>query len=194
MKKLFGLAILWTLIWWWITFAGTWCVVGGTCSTTTTVQVTLTGWTICIGSSGVFNFGSFAVSSIAQTVTGAFATGYFFVDDMKGADSGYYTTVQMSGHLVWTGWVVISGSNVYMQTAATPTLLAGRANPRVEIHAAMTGYQSLDTARTLIFRSAANNQGFLSMYGVLPLMQLVIPAYQSVGTYIGILVYTLYEN
>jgi len=51
----------------------------------------------------VFDFGNFMVSSFEQTVSGAFATGYFFVDDLKGADSGYYTTVQMSGHLVVSG-------------------------------------------------------------------------------------------
>jgi len=81
-----------------------------------------------------------------------------------------------------------------MQTSTTPLLLNGRANVRVYIHASMSSFQSLNSARQLINRNAANNQGLLSMYGTLPNMQLVIPAYQGVGAYQGTLVYTLIEN
>lgn len=89
---------------------------------------------------------------------------------------------------------MISGQNVYMQTNTTPILLAGRVNPRVAIWTGMASYQTLNVARQLIYRNSANNQGILSMYGTLPLMQVVIPAYQGVGTYIGTLVFTLTEN
>lgn len=197
MKKLLSLAIFGFLALCFIStaHAGTGCVSGGTCNTTTTVSVTVTWGNLCIGSSGTFNFGTYTVSSSSQTVTGAFTTGYFFVDDLKGANSGYYTTVQMSGNLVGTGWEVISGQNVYMQTASTGvTLLAWRANSRVYVHTGMLTYQALNVARQLIKRDTANNQGILGMYGTLPLMQLVIPAYQGVGTYVGTLVYTLIEN
>lgn len=196
MKKFFGFLILGLLCIGWAAFAGTWCVSGGTCSTTTTVRVTISWWNICIGSSGVFDFGNFMVSSFEQTVSGAFATGYFFVDDLKGADSGYYTTVQMSGHLVVSGWsAVISWSNVYLRTSsATPTLLQGQPNAGVIIHAAATWFQSLDAARQLILRNVWANNGVISMYWTLPLMQLVIPAYQPVWVYVGTMVFTLYEN
>ncbi|MFA7284446.1 MAG: hypothetical protein WC004_01325 [Candidatus Absconditabacterales bacterium] len=195
MRKLLGLAILTLiLIGGGVAFAGTGCISDGVCDTTTSVSVSITGGTLCIGSSGAFNFGTYQVSASSQTVTGSFATGYFYVDDLKGADSGYYTTVQMSGHLMGTGGIVISGSNVYMQSSTTPTLLNGRANARVIVRGGMASFQSLDSARQLILRSGAANLGLLSMYGVLPTMQLVIPAYQPVGTYLGTLVYTLYEN
>jgi hypothetical protein len=58
----------------------------------------------------------------------------------------------------------------------------------------MAGYQSLDTARQLINRNTAANFWVVGQYGVLPDMQLVIPAYQSVGVYTATLTYTLYEN
>lgn len=196
MKWLLGIAIIGLLRVWWMVFAGTWCVSWGTCAVTTTVRVTISWWNICIGSSGVFDFGTFTVSSFSQMVTGAFATGYFFVDDLKGADSGYYTTVQMSWHLVASGWsAIISGSNVFLKTdSATPLLLYGQANPWVIIHPAATGFQSLDVARQLILRDPWPNNGIISMYGTLPLMQLIIPAYQAVWVYVGTMVFTLYEN
>jgi hypothetical protein len=85
-----------------------------------------------------------------------------------------------------------------MRTAATGnpgiTTLAGSANTRVIVNAGMASYQSLDVARRLIDRNLAANFGVVGQYGVNPQMQLVIPAYQSVGTYNATLVYTLYEN
>jgi hypothetical protein len=136
---------------------------------------------------------------LSQIVTGAFVWtgGYFYVDDLRGANSGYYTTVQMSGNLVGVGWT-IAGSNVSMKTTATGaggiTLLAGTANPLVQIQAGMSAFQTLDVARQLIIRNTAANSWVIGQYGVLPQMQLTIPAYQSVGTYTGTLVYTLYTN
>ena len=180
------------------TYAGTWCLGTGTnCNTTTQVQVTILPGTVCIGSTGNFNFGSYVVSSAVQTVNWAF-TSPFYVDDLKGADSGYYTTVQINAALAGPGGATIPAANIYMKTAATGnpgiTTLAGTANTRVIIHAGMAGYQSLDTARQLINRNTAANFGVLGQYWVNPQMQLVIPAYQSVGTYTGTLTYTLYEN
>lgn len=58
----------------------------------------------------------------------------------------------------------------------------------------MVAYQSLDTARQLIERNTTENFGVVGQYGVTPLMQLIIPPYQPVGTYLATLVYTLYEN
>jgi len=183
------------------TFAGTGCLGTGTsCSTPTTVNVTILPGDICIGSSGTFDFGQYTVSSTLQTVNWAFVGtgGYFWVDDLKWADSGYYTTVQMSGDLVGPGTAFIPAVNVKMSTASVGsagiTLLAGTANSLVQVNAGMASYQSLDVARRLIERNTAANFWVIGKYGVLPLMQLDIPAYQSVGTYTGTLVYTLYSN
>lgn len=85
-----------------------------------------------------------------------------------------------------------------MRTAATGnpgiTTMAGSANTRVVVNTNMSAYQSLDVARRLIERPLQNNFGVVGQYGSTPQMQLVIPAYQSVGTYTATLVYTLYEN
>lgn len=181
-----------------VTFAGTGCLNTWTnCNTTTQVQVKILPGTVCIWSTGAFDFGNYQVSSSAQTVSGAF-TSPFYVDDLKGADSGYYTTVQVNAALVGPGGATIPNSNVYMKTAAIGnpwiTTLAGTPNTRVIIAAGMASFQSLDTPRQLINRNTAANFWVLGQYGVNPLMQLIIPAYQAVGTYTGTLTYTLYEN
>lgn len=183
------------------TFAGTGCIGTGTsCFTTTSVQVSILPGNMCLGSTGSFDFGSFTASSSAQTVNGSFvgSGGYFYVDDLRGADSGYYTTVQLAADLIWPGAATMLRSNVFMKTAAIGnagiTTLAGTANTNVQIQAGMTAYQSLDTARQLIIRNTAANSGKIGQYGVLPQMQLIIPAYQAVGTYTGTLTYTLYSN
>jgi WxL domain surface cell wall-binding len=184
------------------TFAGTGCVATGatSCNTTTQVQVDILPGNICIGSTGAYDFGDFSVSSSSQTVNGAFTApdGYFWVDDLKGSNSGYYTTVQLNADMAGPGGASIPRANVYMKTAAVGnagiTTMAGTANPRVEVHAGMAAYQSLDAARQLIIRNTAANFGVVGKYGTLPQLQLVIPAYQAVGNYTATLTYTLYEN
>ena len=74
------------------------------------------------------------------------------------------------------------------------TTLAGAANTNVIVHAGMSAFQSLDTARQLIVRNTGTNNGLIGQYGTLPQMQLIIPAYQAVGSYSGTLTYTLYSN
>jgi hypothetical protein len=183
------------------TFAGTGCIgSGASCSTTTSVQVNILPGNMCIGSTGTFNFGSFTVSSSPQTVTGAFvwSGGYFYVEDLRGSNSGYYTTVQLNADLTGPGTSTLARANVFVKTAAVGsagvTLMAGTANTNVQIQAAMAAYQSLDAARQLIIRNTAANNGIIGQYGILPQMQLIIPAYQAVGTYTGTLTYTLYTN
>jgi len=72
--------------------------------------------------------------------------------------------------------------------------MAGSANTNVQIQASMSAFQSLNIVRQLIIRNTATNNGVIGQYGVLPQMQLIIPAYQAVGTYTGTLTYTLYTN
>lgn len=201
MKKLFkflpvaALALVAVFAW---TGTNAACLGTGTsCSENTTVQVTIDPGDICIGSTGSFDFGTYTVASSAQTVTGAF-TDEFWVEDLKGADSGYYTTLQLAADLSGPGGATISSANVSVKTANTGsagvTTMAGSSNTNVVVDAGMSSYQSLDSARTYIKRDTAANNGVIGKYGALPQMQVVIPAYQSVGVYTATLVYTLYEN
>ncbi len=161
----------------------------------TEVQIYIATGNINIYATGAFNFGQYTVSSSNQTVTGAF-TSYFSVEDLKGLNSGYYTTVQMSGNLATVGGATLASTGIAMSTANTgTTLIAGTANLRVQTAISMSGtFLSLDTPRTLIKRDTAANLGVLGHYGTLPNMQILIPAFQTVGYYTGTLVYTLYEN
>lgn len=183
------------------TNAGTGCIgSGASCFTTTTVQVDILPGDMCIGSTGDFNFGTFTASSSEQTVTGAFAGtgGYFYVDDLKGNDLGYYTTVQLDADMVGPGSATLARTNVFIKTptqgSAGITTMAGTANTNVVVDAAMSAYQSLDAPRQLIKRDNAANSGIIGQYGVLPELQLIIPAYQAVGNYTATLTYTLYDN
>lgn len=178
--------------------AGTGCVGGGTgCSTNTIVSVTINPGDVCIGSTGSFDFGAYTVSSTSQTVNGTFSSP-FYVDDLKWSDNGYYTTVQMSGDLQWPGASSITAANISMRTSAVGnagiTTMAWSSNTNVVVNAGMTAYQTLNTPRRLIERVNGANFGLIGQYGVTPEMELIIPAYQAVGSYSGTLVYTLYDS
>ena len=161
---------------------------------TTDVQVEILPGDVCIGSTGSFDFGTYTVSSTTQTVTGAF-TDYFRVEDLKGNDSGYYTTLQLSGNLIGTGGATISSGSVFAQVTTTgTTLMTGNANPRVEVAGGMLAWNALDLAVTFIQRETASNFWVVGQYGSLPELRVDIPAYQAVGVYTATICYTLYEN
>ena len=178
--------------------AATACLGTGTnCSTTTQVQVSITGGDLCIGSPDGFFFWSFSVSTQPQTTTGVF-NNYFYVDDQKGSSLGYYTTVQMA--TLTNGANTIASSNVSFRSSFTLgtevglTPLSGSVNTRVYTHTdTLNTWAALDTPKEFINRNTASNSGLVGKYGEIPFLQLVIPAYTPIGTYTGLLTYTLYE-
>lgn len=95
------------------------------------MTVPITGGVISITAPTAFSFQGVTVSFGSQTVTQDFtgALNYFTVSDMKGTNSGYSTTLQLSGNLT-TGANSIAASNVAFRSAgASPVLLSGTANP-----------------------------------------------------------------
>jgi hypothetical protein len=152
---------------------------------------------------GSLDLGTFTVSSSSQTVEGDFTAAtdeeYFWVEDLKGVDVGWYTTLQASAMSGANG--TIPAANISLKVdPATVSLLAGTANARVELASAWASYRVADTPLVFIERDTGNaepagpNNGVIGWYGVLPSVQVVIPAYQSVGAYTSVLTYTLFEN
>ena len=169
---------------------GTWA----SCAENTTVEVEILPGDICIGSTGSFDFGNYTASGGNQTVTGAF-TDYFWVDDLRGADSGYYTTLELSGDLAGPGGATIPAANVSAKVAGTGAdLITGVANTRVDLPSSLLSYSALNSAVTFLKRDTAANFGVIGKYGKYPQLQLIIPAYQAVGSYLATLIYTIYEN
>lgn len=180
------------------------CEENGTCTTSTDVYVTVTGGTLCIWSPESFNFGTYTGSSSIQTVTGQFpetVSGVRYVDDQKGADIGYYTTVQISV-LTWDNWYFIAWDNVSMMSKRTAAgndawenTGAGAASPRVYTNPSLFSvYQDIWTAPVeFINRDSAANFGLVGKYIDYPFLQLTIPAYTPAGNYHGIITYTLTE-
>ena len=72
--------------------------------------------------------------------------------------------------------------------------MAGSANPNVSVAAGLLSYTPLNSAVTFIQRPIGTNNGLIGQYGKTPLMRIVIPAYQAIGSYVATLVYTIYEN
>lgn len=168
------------------------CLSGtGTCNTSSNVTVTVTEGDICIGSDGALDLGSHSVSTSAQVVSWTFAD-YFWVEDMKGNNTGYYTTLQMSGALDGPWTETIAASNVAVKSDGNITTLSGSNNSNVTVD--ISTFTTLDNAVTYIKRDNGTNNGLIGKYGNKPELQLTIPAFQSVGQYTGTIVYTLIEN
>lgn len=164
---------------------------------TTTVSMQITVGTVSITSPTTFSFSSSITASFsAQTLTQEFTgnSNYFVVQDMKGADSGWNTTLQLSGNLTTGGYSIASTNVEFKSSVGTVTVLSGTTNPRVLVDSNTTSYQSLNTARTFIYRNAQSNTGVIGKYGETIFLNINIPANQPAGYYQGTLVYTLIEN
>lgn len=171
-------------------------------STWTTLNLTITGGTVTHGSTGSFNFGTFTVSNLAQNVSGQFANpNYFFVNDLKGSSSGWYTTLQVT-NLTGTAGTIGSGNvfirvnnTLWTNTTTGIDLITGNINTGVIIGSGgiIGGTFSVNLATPVTFIQRLNTNAILGRRGILPWLQVTIPAFQSVGTYQGTLTYTLYE-
>jgi hypothetical protein len=95
---------------------------GSSCAENVTVEVEILPGDICIGTTGSFDFGQYTVSSSSQTQTGLF-TDEFWVEDLKGADTGYYTTLQLSGDMNGPGSATINSGNVSVRVDDTSVVL-----------------------------------------------------------------------
>lgn len=145
-----------------------------------------------IGSTSSIDLWSFTVSSSNQDADWTFAD-YFWVEDLKWDDAGWYTTIQASDMNGDNG--VIDALNISMKIDSTDVDLIGwSTNNSVDIASAWSSYQAVDSPLTFIQRTNGTNNGLLWKYGVKPDLRITIPAYQSVGSYTSTITYTLIEN
>ena len=162
----------------------------------TLVNMQITPGTVTYGAPAALTFAttlstSFSSQTLAQDFTGV--ANYFWIQDLKGADSGYNTTLQMSGNLV-AGSNNIPGANVSFKSVGTITTVSGTVNAAVQFDAWAAAYQALNVSRTFVYRPIAANAGKIGYYGSNINLQVNVPASQAAGSYAGTLVYTLIEN
>jgi hypothetical protein len=163
--------------------------------THTNVTLDLLGVDVTIGAPTDVTFPAVTANvTVVPTEIALSGTDYFWLDDLLGANSGYNTTVQMAD-LTTSGSGTIALANVAIQIpAASVTLMAGSANPRVLYSPVLnTGYQAFSSsaALTFVYRDNANNSGLVGQYGLLPKLRINVPAFQTLGSYSGVLTYTL---
>ena len=170
----------------------------GVYAATTTLNMQVLAWPISITSPTGLSFtGTITASNTIQSLEQNFNTSgayYFTIQDLKGADAWYNTTLQVSGPLTAGSNTIPTSAISFKTSAATPTLLSGTANTRVVLDAGATSYQNFSSTRTFIVRNNAANSAVLGQYGSQIWLKIDVPAWQWAGTYTTSLVYTLIEN
>jgi cysteine-rich repeat protein len=145
---------------------------------------------VCINSPTSMSFTGIVVSSSTGVYSGQ--SDYFDVDDQKGFDSGYYTTLEMSNLSGANGYII---PNTQIQRKASSLdLLSGTVNPNVSIDPLMNNYQIADSSYVFIKRDTTPNMRKKSRYGSKLDLQITISAYTPIDIYNGVITYTLYEN
>ena len=156
---------------------------------TTTCEVLINiWWDMCISSPELITFDTIQ----AQDSTGVYTiqSDYFEMKDRKWADSWYYTTLELSDFSSANGIIpnyMIDWKAVWL------TLLDGDANANVLMHTSMSNRNMANGTNTFIYRPTWINNDVRSTYGSKLDLRINIPPYTSIGTYSGIITYTLYE-
>lgn len=162
-------------------------------TTGTDMYLNLTGGWITIWTTGSINFGTMPIASVDVPISAQFSS-YAWVQDLNWLNSWYYTTVQ-SSDLVWPNWTIPASSIQMRIVGGIVNLIAGNANSLVVLWPSMgTAYTLIDTAKVFMKRDWWTNNGVTGKYGVLPEVQVTIPAFQAVWQYTGRLTITLIEN
>lgn len=116
---------------------------------------------------------------------------YFIVNDSRWSNSWYYSTISMSNLSGVNGII----PNTQINRKADPiTTLSGTTNPNVLVAGPMSSYHPANTTETFIYRSPWINNNLKWSYGSRLWLQINIPAYTAIGSYTGVITYTLYEN
>ena len=162
-------------------------------SETADVNLTVQAGEISISTSGaVLNLGTWEPN---DTLSGRFPTDSFLVEDMKGAKSGYYTTISvtdLTGTLYGETYT-ISGENVKFKAWDSINLVTGHANSAVEFHSNVSDYTVVKTTPARYIQRVNTGGGILWTYWDAPYVQVEIPAFTAPTTYHGTITYTLYE-
>jgi len=166
---------------------------------TTDVNLVVSGavWWLTIGQSWALNMWSVSVSSTGQTLESQFTwTSFFWLDDLIGSNSGYYTTISLTNLSGQNTSAFIPNTNVEIKVdSASAILETWSANSSVVVGsgAEFTSYRVFDTIFTFINRPVGANNGLLGKYKTFPWLRVTIPAYQAIDSYKGIITYTLYD-
>ena len=147
--------------------------------------------TLCITWPDTFILGSVTVLSNSQIIE--LQSNFFSVNDQKGVDNWYYTTLTVTWLVGARGWA-IDLSNI--QIKADPiSILSWSSNSWVIISSLLSWY-SVITGSPISFirRNMGSNAWVLGEYGSKLRFKITIPSYQSVDIYTWSITYTLYEN
>lgn len=144
----------------------------------------------CIAWPSSINFPTLTTSSTLQTWFTS-SSGYFQLIDGNGANSGYYTTLQVTA---LSGTYTTIPTTWLARQSTWISLLSWTANTGVVLGSAFSGYSIASGTVTFIKRDPAPNSGRVWTYGAILQLRVVIPAYFRPSTYTGTITYTLYEN
>lgn len=155
-----------------------------------TVDIPVDVGDYCIAWPSSISFPQITTDSSAQTWFTS-SSGYFELIDSSGADSGYYTTLQItnlsgSSETILNSWIARQSTGI--------TLLSGTANTGVVLWSAFASYSVATWTVTFIKRDPAANSWKIWTYGAILDLRLSLPAYIKPDTYTGTITYTLYEN
>lgn len=158
------------------------------------VYLTVDAWELTIWTSGAtLNLGN---TGAWWELEWQFSGNSFYVSDMKWAQSGYYTTIQVTD---LTGSIngdtkTIPAANVEFKAwAGAPTLITGNTNSDVVFDSNVSSYHAINSVVTYIKRDANNGYGILWEYGDAPYVKVTIPAFTPATTYHGVITYTLID-
>ncbi|HKL43963.1 MAG TPA: hypothetical protein VJ892_01650, partial [Candidatus Absconditabacterales bacterium] len=149
------------------------------------ISVTIKGQGIIIGTPANLNLGSV---NPGDTVEINFDD-YFWVEDLRGTNTGHYTTIQCDG-LYGPSNFVITGLQL---SGATVEMIDGRTNNTL-IYSNLSDRTDITDPTLYLYRNNdLSNNGAINRYGNKPAIRVFVPEDAPAGSYKGKITYTLYD-
>ena len=166
---------------------------------TTQVELTINKWELTISISGSaatdwLNLGAVNVSNSDQTLSGQFPANTFVVSDQKWAESGYYTTLQVTD-LTWQAKSshIIAASNVKVKAGWLTTITWVNNTTAWVTVSGLTSYASISSPVNYIKRDPGSGWNLWVYWDAL-WVEVTIPAHTVADKYRGTITWTLYDN
>jgi len=134
------------------------------------------------------DFGNIKVSPASQELSWQFSD-FFWISDLDGIDSWYYTTLQSDGLIYWNNMI-----NASIKVDSIQPDLMEWITWNVYMNSDLLSYYPIDISVTYIYRNLWFNNGIINKYGNKPWVKLTVPSFTPPWDYTGVINFDLHAN
>ena len=156
-------------------------------------NLVISSWAISIGYPNNLNFPNLISTENSQDIY-LYSDDYFWIEDLKSSNSGYYLTMSVSDML----WPIssISANNIQIKVSSWITTLSWSEITQIIIPPSTASWFNIfpSASPVTVIKRDLNTWGKIWKYWIKPTFKITIPAFQYIWSYMSTISYDLIEN